>query len=439
VAAPPSRPAAAGAPVLPATPAGAQARWLLGQLTHLPIPTPAIEEHFASSFLAEVPPARLNEILASVGPLRLEAVRSPATTPDAVSLVASTAGGERFTVQLYTGAGHLIVGLWLLPVLSPPKSWAALDRELASIAPSVHLLVARLRRGACVQVHAVDPAAPAPLGSAFKLYVLDALAAAVAAHRASWGGQLRLSEAVKSLPSGTLQDEAAGTRLSVLQAATAMISISDNTAADLLIHLVGVGAVEQATRSAGMAHPGLDVPFLTTRQLFVLKLVDWPRLAERYLSLPAPARAGFLAHSVDTVSRRELLAAAQSGPAWTAPRDVDSIEWFGSADDVCRAFAALLAASRRPGLGQLARVLEVNDGGLHLDPKRFAWTWFKGGSEPGVLTLNYLAATTAGATYEVSVLVDNPGAPLGASSTVQLLGVVSGAFSLAAAAPGAVG
>jgi beta-lactamase class A len=41
-----------------------------------------------------------------------------------------------------------------------------------------------------------------------------------------------------------LQYEPEGTQISVLDAAAKMISISDNTAADMLIHLVGRSAVE---------------------------------------------------------------------------------------------------------------------------------------------------------------------------------------------------
>jgi hypothetical protein len=59
--------------------------------------------------------------------------------------------------------------------------------------------------------------------------------------------------------------------------------------------------------------------------------------------------------------------------------------------------------------------------------------WFKGGSEPGVLTLSYLATTSAGKTYLVSVLADSPSSPLReTSATLTLLSAIKGAFTLAA-------
>jgi beta-lactamase class A len=77
-----------------------------------------------------------------------------------------------------------------------------------------------------------------------KLYVLHALGDAVAAGKLSWDQPLTVTAQLKSLPSGVLQYEPEGTQISVLDAAAKMISISDNTAADMLIHLVGRSAVE---------------------------------------------------------------------------------------------------------------------------------------------------------------------------------------------------
>ena len=127
-----------------------------------------------------------------------------------------------------------------------PTTWAAVDKQVQQAAPQTRLLVARVTGGGCKTVHAVDATTPAPLGSAFKLYVLDALARAIAAGTVSWDQRLTLTSQLTSLPSGELSTEPAGTQVTVLQAAEDMISSSDNTAADLLITLVGRTAVESA-------------------------------------------------------------------------------------------------------------------------------------------------------------------------------------------------
>jgi beta-lactamase class A len=78
-----------------------------------------------------------------------------------------------------------------------------------------------------------------------------------------------------------LQYEPDGTQISVLDAAAKMISISDNTATDMLINLVGRSEVEAALTEAGMANPSLNRPFLTTRETFILTQSDQANAAER--------------------------------------------------------------------------------------------------------------------------------------------------------------
>ncbi len=250
----------------------------------------------------------------------------------------------------------------------------------------------------------------------------------MATGKVRWDQQLTVTGAVKSLPSGVLQDDPDGTRLSVEQVALKMISISDNTAEDMLANLLGRGALQDATRAAGMRDPALDVPFLTTRELFTLKLDDWPKLADRYLALPPAERAGFLASDVDDVP----LAAISSQPPWTTPRDIDQLEWLASPDDICLAFVSLAQLARQPGLAPISSILSANDGGIGLPATRWRSVWFKGGSEPGVLSLNYLATTTKGTSYVVSVLASDPRFALSSSATTTLLGAVKGAFELAA-------
>jgi hypothetical protein len=84
-----------------------------------------------------------------------------------------------------------------------------------------------------------------------------------------------------------------------------------------------------------------------------------------------------------------------------------------------------------PAFPRVASILAINNGSLSLDPRQWSSVWFKGGSEPGVLTLNYLATTRTGQSYMVSALAANPSAPIPATATAQLIGAVKGAFTLA--------
>ncbi len=430
-------PAAAGAStgpvkavVTPDTPAGTQLRWLIAAVAHLPLSGAQVRAHFDAAFLAQVSPAMLNQGLHAVVIVRLLAIE--ASQPSALTAIVSASGVlSRAQVALTVDSQGLISVLGIGPATTAPTlaTWAGVDAAVRSVAPRVRLLVANVSDGSCQPVHSIDPAAAAPLGSAFKLYVLDALGNAVASGKVHWNQLLTVTAQLKSLPSGELQNEPDGTRISVQDTAAKMISISDNTAANMLINLVGRPAVEAALATTGMADPALDRPFLTTREMLVLKLDQWPALAKRYIAANETGRRALLAATVD----RAPLPAVAAAQAWTTPRDINSVEWFASADDICRAYTALAALARRPGLSPIGQVLSLNDGGLQLDPAQWKTTWFKGGSEPGVLTLAYLATTQTGQSYVVAVLADNPSQPINeAKAAPVLLSAIKGAFTLAA-------
>jgi beta-lactamase class A len=350
--------------------------------------------------------------------------------------VSASGALPRARVLLTVDSAGLISGL-PISLVSPaaatgpvPGTWAGVDAALRSVAPQVRLLAANVSSGSCQPVHSMDPATAAPLSSVFKLYVLDALGNAVAAGKVRWNQPLTVTAQLKSMPGGQLQNEPDGTRISVQDTAAYMIAISDNTAADMLINLLGRPAAEAALTTTGMASPALDRPFLTTRELFTLKLHQWPALANRYLAAGEAGRRALLASTVD----RAPLPGAAAAKAWTAPRAVNSLDWFASADDICRLYASLAALARRPGLAPIGQVLSLDGAGLALDPAQWKTTWVKGGDpEPEVLTLAYLATTRTGQSYVVTVLAENPSQPINQNAALPvMLSAIRGAFTLAA-------
>jgi Beta-lactamase enzyme family/ORF 12 gene product N-terminal len=424
-AAPPARPAQTVTP--PGTPAGAQLRWLMAELARLPLSDAQVRAHFDAAFLTQFNPAALNQMLEAA--IRIDLVSIQVSQPSTLVANVLAGGGERAQVWLDVDSHGLISWLRISPASTgpTPATWAGVDSALRAVAPRVRLLVAKVGNGSCQPIHSIDPGTAAPLGSAFKLYVLDALGDAVAAGKVRWGQALTVTAQVKGLPPGELQTEPDGTQVSVLDAAGKMISLSDNTAADMLIGLLGRPAIEASLTTTGMASPAMNLPFLTTREIYVLKLRQWPVLASRFIAADESGRRALLASTVD---RAPLPTLAEVG-AWTAPRDIDSLEYFGSASDICRAYASLADLDRQPGLAPIGQVLAVNDDGLQLDPAQWKTTWFKGGSEPGALSLAYLATTRAGQSYVVTVLAENPSQPLGDDAIPAILSAVKGAFTLA--------
>ena len=80
------------------------------------------------------------------------------------------------------------------------------------------------------------------MGSAFKLGVLKALKEQIAGGRHSWDEVAELTAPDLSLPSGIIQGWPMGAPLTLHSLAALMISISDNTATDVLMRVVGRAA-----------------------------------------------------------------------------------------------------------------------------------------------------------------------------------------------------
>jgi hypothetical protein len=307
--------------------------------------------------------------------------------------------------------------------------WTELDRRLEALGPKVGFLAARVSTdGTCEPVHTISPSTARPIGSQFKLYVLGALARQIAAGTVSWDQRLTVPDSVRSLgnspETGALGFAAPGATYTVEDVATKMISISDNTAADLLIGLVGRDAVEAQMRRWS-ANAAANVPFLTTREMFMLHYS--PGLAERYLATPRDRREPFLASSVDPLP----LGAVASGFS-LEPRSVETIEWFASPNDVCRAFAGLRRLAQDPRLAPLSTVLARELGTIGLGRPAWRTVFFKGGSEPGVLTLGWLATTKHDETYVVEAMVANPDAALAPDAITDLVDIARDAFGIVA-------
>jgi beta-lactamase class A len=395
----------AGDAVIPGTAAGQELTWLLGLLNGPPaaIAEAEVAPHFSPTFLQQVPASQLVELLqswvASDAPVQLRQIESssagsavPVGIPAPASVVAivETVRHLFFRITLTAsmgGAEPQIVGLLLAPAPETDPALrdpAVLVARVGQVAPEARLFIGNVTGTDCVEVQGLGADSPMPLGSLFKIYVLGALAADVASGRTAWTDPVTIQDSSKSLPSGVLQDQPDGSMFSVAEVAGDMISISDNTAADHLIRLVGRERVEAYLPSMGHSNPALDIPFLTTREMFQLKLG------------PADDRAAFLA--ANTAQRRQLLDGdydlrplpdLAAAAAWVSPIAVDTLEWFASPADLCRAFASLEKLAAGPTGDTVSTILAMNPG-APLDRQVFSYVGYKGGSEPGVLTLAWL-------------------------------------------------
>ena len=225
---------------------------------------------------------------------------------------------------------------------------------------------------------------PLALGSTFKLYVLAALAQDVKAGRRKWSDVVPLRE--KSYPSGQMQNWPKGSPVTLHTLANLMISISDNTATDELIMVLSRKRILKLMHDAGHANPAANNPFLTTRELFMLKAN--PALTAQWRSGDDAVQAaviGALAAQTDP-PLDDINAAFANGP-----RALD-VEWFASPADLAKLFSHM----RRTADPKAFEIMAINSSATDAIKANWAYIGYKGGSEPGVINLTWLLTDKTG-------------------------------------------
>ncbi|GII03943.1 serine hydrolase [Planobispora takensis] len=420
-AAPPAR-AVVAAPEIPDSPAGRQLRWFLDAPNRAPLAESELAGHVNADYLKQLTVAGFNDFLAQAKGLTLEKLTQ--VTPTALAGTGRL-GGQEFVIRIAVDGNGKINQIGVLPPEPPaPGSWAELDARLRKVAPETGFLAAEVgSRGRCKTVHGVAADKAQPLGSIFKVYVLGAVAEKVRDGRLRWDDKLTVKPEwkVPGTPGdGGLHERPDNSTVTVREAAKLMISISDNTATDILIHTVGRRAVEAKVRQWS-GDVERNTPFLTTREWALLKAVNYPEQARKYLSLGTAGKRAYLRNTVAEQSFEGL-------EPWTTPREIHTIEWFGSPRDVCQAFAGLLSMKSRT----LHEVMSANDLGLGLDSGKWPLVWAKGGSEAGVLSMAFLARSADGRTYVVTSLTNDSTKVIDeAVAAPELLSLDRGGFALA--------
>lgn len=257
---------------------------------------------------------------------------------------------------------------------------------------------------------------PLGLGSTFKFYVLAALGKQVADGERSWDDIVPLS--VKSFPSGMMQDYPPGSPHSLHTYASMMISISDNTATDQLIEVLGRDVVYQTMVASAHSTPELSRPFITTRELFLLKGGDKERL-EAYADGNLDERTDILASLEDDAPTQEQIFAAFSGP----PIRID-VEWLSSANDLLNLFDYMRLTSDP----EVFNIMGINKGVGDEYLKAWEYVGHKGGSEPGVRNLTWLLTDANGVDHVLTLGWNNPNAGI---STQTLMGFAQRILMLA--------
>lgn len=376
---------------VPETRAGQATSWVLEQLAAAEGPSAReAEERFAEVFLEQVPAGEVAAVFAQLrggGPFVVEGY---AGTEDAAQLPLAGAA-DRLLLHVGTEPDGRMNLLFFEAATPVPEvgSLDELESAVADLGIEASLLIADGET--CEPVRAREADVPRPVGSVFKLYVLDAVRQAVADGELGWEDTVTVTDDLRSLPTGRLQDEPAGHEVSVREAAELMIAISDNTATDLLVDAVGRDTVEAAVARLGHHEPELLTPLPMTREMFQLAFTDRD-LREQWSGAAGPEE------------RSEILAELPGGAVEVDPalaQDVVwplGIDWFATAEDVCRAHVGLRDV---PEAGAVAEILALNPG---IAPSE-GWDYvgYKGGAMVGEVAGSWYLEDETGESYVVVV------------------------------------
>jgi hypothetical protein len=273
--------------------------------------------------------------------------------------------------------------LWFSPagdldpaLAEPAQIYAALGR----LAGTASVLVARLGPAACTEVYGLTPDRSSALASVVKLYVLAELARQIGAGMHTWDEPMIIEDRYKTLPSGTFQTLPDGTRMSVREFANAMISVSDNTAADHLTALVGPLAVEATVASSGHHDPTLLQPFQSIKQNFQLTLMLTPEEQQGVHRRRPSAASARCWRATRAAIRAAIRARPGRGPSCPtgcngSPRPTISASWP----------LVLKRYGEQPATRPVYDALAISPFFRDV-PRRFSYVGFKGGGVPGVLT-----------------------------------------------------
>ncbi|MBU2572723.1 MAG: class A beta-lactamase-related serine hydrolase [Elusimicrobia bacterium] len=339
---------------------------------------PRIKDLFDASFFKFLPLEKTEEILRQIYRVngKVTAVKLNYTDPDGSGhFNFETEKGFILPVTLNINkATGRVTGLLFKIAIPKDLTLADLKAKLSALPGKTGFLLRKLNNPGRT-LETLNENDYFAVGSAFKLYVLGA----IVEEDYSWKKIIYLKEESKSLPSGRLQAWPDGSPLTLHTLAAAMISESDNTAADAIVDGLGRDTIEDALGDLGHSKPELLKPFLKTSEMFRLKSdtgasVEYLNagLKEKYMRLRDLARKPLNAADVKA-----------------APFGINRIEWPASPADLCRLMDYFRKEEDKPALD----IMAINPG-LDIPRGKFFYAGYKGGSEPGVLNMTWLFKTS---------------------------------------------
>lgn len=260
------------------------------------------------------------------------------------------------------------------------------------------------------------------IGSGFKLFILGALIDEVNQGKRRAEDIMLLRRDLVGPPHSEMAEWPAGSPATLHTYALKMIWISDNTATDHLLYLLSRSRVEEQMQAMGHSNPALNRPFLSTREMVMLRDKKAAGRAEQWRKLDEAGKRKLLDGEIAKLHDYEAT------DFDTAAFDV--AEWYATPLDMAHALDWLRRHTAQGQTGRpLLQVMTV-DTKLKYDPKTWPFVGFKGGSEDQLLCGNWLLQHKNGKWYTFHLWWNNPAAK---TDEKQLGAVLQGVFEAVSA------
>ncbi len=359
-----------------------------------------IDQFFSPTFLNAIPATQLKAIIDGMRAQYGEPVKIISSTPrgpnGATVKLAFTKAIATIELDIEPSVPNKAIGLLFSGFEVSGDSLEKLQADFKALPGSSGFLLAELADdGRTRTIATYNPDTQFAIASTFKLYVLAELSAQVKSGTRKWADVVPLSHA--SFSSQATQGWPKDSPVTLQTLASWMISVSDNGATDTLLFALGRESVERKLATIGHSAPDKILPFLSTVEAFALK-ADAP-LRTRFLAASEAQQRGLLDSEKASLTMEKINGSAIGG----APASIDTIEWFASPNDIL----TLMRHIRLQRDDRMMAVMGINNGLGPAMRKEWQYMGYKGGSEPGVISMSYLLQSKAGKWYVATASWNN--------------------------------
>lgn len=352
----------------------------------------APDAYFAPSFLAEISSIQVVSIFDSFiaqhgKPIQLLSA-APRGKYGATVKYAFERSVATIEIDIMQSGEHQVIGMLVTSFATPDDTLERVAADIEALPGRTGFLVAALdEKGSARILDAHRSDEQFAIASTFKLYVLAELANQVSRGERSWQDVAPLTH--RSFSSVATSGWPKDSPMTLHSMASMMISVSDNSATDSLLFKLGREAVEKRLAFVGHSAPDKTLPFLSTVEAFALKAN--PDLRDRFLNIGEAAQRDMLVSDAASLTLDKIDNEALS----KGPADINSVEWFASPTDLL----LLLNHIRETKSDTMLSIMGINPGLPKASAHQWRYVGYKGGSEPGVISMSYLLQSNSGKWY----------------------------------------